>query len=615
MPESVLLMIPYIPGGLLVLALVVGGFLYRRQRSIVMALKEVEGFLADVRDPHPRSSLACAVRAHVIPTSNAAPLVVTRPLTAIRRDHAESAIAHHFSFWVGGLFTGLALICTFLLIASVMSSDVSGAIRDSADPTELSGAVSKLGSKFYISAAGVGGSLLLLFFSNLARARIFGLADNPDPRLVVSFISVEAYQLEVKRTEFAELCGFLKSLDRRVEKLNSIEVSVQTIGNEVSANLKNIMKDAMGEQLREMVATTMADVSNIAERVEKNITDSFGQQLGMLATAMQQSLDTLRTAIEGQGQGQLEKILERLQDTVSGGFQSESKKMVAALEGFASVVPALELQLREMTGKVAQESRQRSEASARVADGLLARVTSLMNALGAQQIANAQAIERIQAVSEAGSEQIARRLEATGAGLVTSVLGSSRVEIEAIVGQLRGAAEASASRYVDIEAHADHAASAVVKATEGLSSASRSILEMANHTSAVLHQAKAGSESIHVASREFLEAANALLSSVALTRDVVDRTRAQTGEQQDLLMRQREYTKEVERLWPELFNTYLDKFKRSSEELGRGWQDLHTKITNVTTSVGSEFAENTQVLSEAVDRLVHATNGTARAIR
>lgn len=626
MPESVLQLLPYIPVVLLALAFATGISLYARQRSIAVALRDVDGFLNEVRSAHPRSALACAVRGHLIPSPASGPLVVTKPLTAIRRDYAESAVAHHISFWLGGLFTGFALICTFVLIASVMASDVSGAIRDAADPTQLSGAVAKLGSKFYISAAGVGASLALLFFSNIARARIFGLAENPDPRLLAGFMSLEAFQLAAKAAELellradrnaqhSELCRYLASLDIRVEKLNSIEVSVQAIGNEVSANLKNIMKDAMGEQLRGMLADTMVEVAAIAANVERNLTESFGKQLAALATGLQEGLDVLRKTIEGQGQGQLEKILEKLQDTVSGGFQSESKRMIAALEGFASVVPALEQQLREMTGKVARDARERSEESARATEALLMRVTSLMDALGAQQAANAQAIERIQAVSEQGAEMLARRLEASGVGLVSSVLGSSRTEIEAIVGQLRAATEASAGRYVDIEAHADHAASAMVKATDGLSSASRSILEMANHTSAVLMQAKTGSEAIHAASRDFLAAANALLSSVASTKDVIERTRAQTGEQHNLLMRQREYTKEVERLWPELFNTYLDKFKKSSEELGRTWQDVHTKITNLTSSVGSEFADNTQVLSDAVDRLVQVTNGTARVSR
>ena len=626
MLDSIVHIARYVPALLVAVALAMVVELFRRRRSIMAELNDTAAFLAEVRTVAPRSALARAVREHLIPAPQADRLVVARSLSMIRRDYAESAVAHHVAFWVGSLFTGIALVCTFVLIASVMGSDVSGAIRDAADPAQLSDAVEKLGSKFYISAAGVLASLVLLFFGNLARARIFALAEHPPADLAAAFISLESFQLAARAaeadlaradraTQHADLCRYLASVDRRIEKLHSIEVSVQAIGNEVSANLKNVMKDAMGEQLRAMLADTMQEVATIAEKVERNLTDAFGKQLTALAAGIQEGLHALRTTIAGQGQGQLEQILERLQDTVSAGFQSESKKMVAALEGFASVVPALEQQLREMTGKVAHDARERSAENARATEALTARMTSLLEALGAQQAANAQAIERIQVVSERGAELLASRVEASGVGLVSSVLGSSRVEIEAIVAQLKAAAEANAGRYVDVEDHANRAASAMAQATDGLARASRTIQEMATHTSTVLHEAKAGSDAIHAASRNFQTAATALLGSVTSTKEVVDHSRAQTAAQQELLLRQRDYTKEVERLWPQLFETYLDKFKHSSEELGRAWQDLHAKISNLTSSVGSEFADNTQVLSDAVDRLIQVANGAGRVSR
>jgi len=136
------------------------------------------------------------------------------------------------------------------------------------------------------------------------------------------------------------------------------------------------------------------------------------------------------------------------------------------------------------------------------------------------------------------------------------------------------------------------------------------IIEVADHTSSVIAQAKASSEAIQAASQHFVQAGNTLLGSVDHMQQVVEATRQQTQEQQLLLMRQREYTKEVEKLWPELFNTYLTQFKASSDELARSWEGFHQKIASVSSHVGSEFAESTEILSEAVDRLVKLNGGT-----
>jgi hypothetical protein len=62
-------------------------------------------------------------------------------------------------------------------------------------------------------------------------------------------------------------------------------------------------------------------------------------------------------------------------------------------------------------------------------------------------------------------------------------------------------------------------------------------------------------------------------------------------------------------MWPTLFDTYLDRFKAGAEELGRSWEGFHQKITSVSNTVGADFGHNTEVLSEAVDKLVtHLTN-------
>ena len=309
------------------------------------------------------------------------------------------------------------------------------------------------------------------------------------------------------------------------------------------------------------------------------------------------------------------QTVERMQAASAEGAETIARKLEASgadlvrnvLGASRAEVEAMAGEFRSMTDQVGAETRQRGEEATQMTQAVMAQVSGLLEKMSAQQAASTQAIERMQAASAQGAETMARKLESSGVGLVSSVLGASRTEIEAIVGTMREAAKASATRYEDIEARAAAAAAAVGQASEGLVRSANAVIEVANQTSALVAQTRTGSEAIQGAAREFQQAGNTLLGSLGQMEKVIEATRLQTGEQQQLLLRQREYTKEVEKLWPQLFDTYLTQFKAGADELGRSWEGFHQKIAEVAGTIGGEFAENTSILSEAVDRLAKHT--------
>lgn len=609
-----------LPGTLLVIALLMMRSVQQHGRRLIRVLQEVDGFLqAMSHGTGELAGLVRAVREHVVvsrETERGTEYVLSKPLAAIRREYADAQVSRVLSFSLGSLLTGGALIFTFGLIAYVMTFDVSGAIQESGDPSRLSDAVAKLGAKFWISAAGVLGSIMATVFASEKRSKIMRVAEHPDVRLNHVFTSLEVEQLNATfqemallRRQHAELCAHLETLNHRVEKLNSIDVSVRDIGNEVSANLKNVMKEAMADELKSILVEVMAQVETIAARVQSSITDAFGEKLQALAANMQQSLDAVRKAIEGQAQGQLEQILDKLQATVSGGLQSESKNMAVALERFAKVVPALEEQLRAMTAQIATETRQRAEEGSRVMQDLLDRVGALVRSMEAQQSANAETVAKMQAASAHAAEEVARRLEASGASLVSTVMATSRSELEAISKQLEAALTSNAVRIDDIEQKAASASEVVARSADALARSAESLGAIHAQTQALLAQVRDGTDGMKTVSHAVANATHALLSSLETIRQIDETARAQTQEQQSLLMQQRQFTREVEQVWPTLFDAYLGKFKQASDELQRSWADLHAKVATLSQSVGSEFAENTLALSEAIKELVHHNNG------
>jgi len=589
-----------IPGALVAIASIVIVLICARYVALKRELRDEQGLLAAL-PAGGGSELGEAVRLHVVRVSDdslAGRVVLTRSIRELRREYVESVLAHAWPFWVGSALTGLALICTFVLIAYVMHGDVSEAISNEADSTLLSSAVATLGGKFGISAGGVLGSLMTMFAANIARAKLHQLAGAPGTALTRAVISLDElrlrYQLDeleslrVDRAErqqqYAQVYRCLGSLEERARKLTSIEVSVQNIGNEVSANLRHIMKDAMAEELREILSTTMVQVDEIATSVQRTLSEAFSNNMTALATQLQASLTAVQRAVESQSQGAVEQLLGKLQDAVSGGFHSEQQKLSESLAAFAQIMPGLERQ-----------------------------IGSLVDGLGAQQAASADAIARLQSAATQGAEAMARQLQASSEGVVTGVLSASRAEIEAIAARLEAMTSASAASQDEIAARVRDAMREVQHVTDGLGGAAKQLHALTGQLAGALADARHGSEATQVATRELASASTAVTGALVQLQDVVKRTSAQTEAQHALLTKQREYTKEVEQLWPQLFNVYLDKFRSSSAQLGESWKDLHDKVVQVTGAIGATFADNVEQLSAAVDTLARQSNGRARS--
>lgn len=338
MSNSELVFVVGLPSGLGAIAILTVISIFVRRRKLIRELKDVDGFLHVLRTSAESSSrLILATREHLVAshTADTDRFVLSKSLASVRREYAEDEVSHSLAFSFGGLLTGIALLLTFILIAYVMTHDISGAITatGASDENAASGAmgtlangVSTLGGKFYISAAGIGGSVLASFFGNRARNKIFSCAEYPDRRLLAAFTTIGELELNarldalriaredhnIRGSQHDEVCRKLDAVNTGLAKLHSIDVSVRDIGNEVSASLKNVMKEAMADQFREILVEMMTQVNEIAERVQASLTQAFGVQLERLATAMQQSLEALQRAVEGQGQGQLEKILDKL---------------------------------------------------------------------------------------------------------------------------------------------------------------------------------------------------------------------------------------------------------------------------------------------------------------
>ena len=100
-----------------------------------------------------------------------------------------------------------------------------------------------------------------------------------------------------------------------------------------------------------------------------------------------------------------------------------------------------------------------------------------------------------------------------------------------------------------------------------------------------------------------------LRSGVDGMRAAIEHGRTYGSEQQAMIAEHRKVMKELEQLWPKLFDTYLRSFDEKSSLLARSWNDLYGQVSKLSDTVGGGLSEAAEDLKFSVDRLTAVKNG------
>lgn len=566
-------------------------------------------------------------------------LVVTREL----EDMLDSYVEHRTAkvrFTLGSAATGVALLCTFVLIAIVLTNDINAALKASGDGAEakLADAVGLLGQKFAISATGIGLAIVFGIVNSTIRKRLLAASHAVCSRAAARFATPaslaataqlellqesrqqtdaaadQGKRLEAMNAQLAEMKTVLEATRTDLEKLQSIEVSVQAIGAEVTHQFREMITKDLGEQIKDILREVMVQADAMSNRLRSELIDGFQKTIEQELPKVIGSLDEIKKSVEGQAALPVERMLEQLQGIVSGGFKGESAQMSAAIRQFGEVVPALAEQLRSVASTLTKELGARAEESARTSDTLFRQVSVLLERMEAQQTASERAVAEITRASTAGAESMVQRLESTSNEFVAKLLQSSRSEVEALAARLKDAANASASGYANLEQSVAGASKSILEARDGLAEAAKAMRALAADVRGVTQDAKQSSETARLAANGFENAATQLRTGVVSMQQAIDSARAQATEQRAVLDEHRRVLASLEQVWPKLFETYLKSFEEKSSALNRSWNDLYDRIGKLSGTVSGGLVDAAEDLKTSVDRLasLQGGNGSGR---
>jgi len=202
--------------------------------------------------------------------------VIARPLPAILDEWGHEIAEDGTAGLLGSSFTGIALVCTFLLIAWVLFTDVPAAIRATGNAKEsaaapmdaLAEAVGKMGAKFVISSVGIVLAILHSFVHRDYVRRVMRATHRIAQTLSLEVVDLQSVQflwankLLLGTTSIAPAIARQEEvLATKLERLGKLEVVVKDLGSAVAASLGTLMKSALAEEL----SLVVADVRTLVE--------------------------------------------------------------------------------------------------------------------------------------------------------------------------------------------------------------------------------------------------------------------------------------------------------------------------------------------------------------
>jgi hypothetical protein len=562
------------------------------------AKQQISAVLGPPNDPEPTEELKLVLDTEdvAIPGPTTERRVLRRPLDAILFDFVEERLRRSWALSNSHVLTGIALLFTFLLIALVLSQKVGVAIHHTQDTDSLADAVAALGMKFFISATGVFWALVQGAVAARFRLSVVRLAADRARSLAPSCESFETYRtrLDLQHQQNVEgtllsVASTLQGIQHSQQGLKSIEVSVKNIGAELQASLSHMVTQQIAEEMRNVLKDALGELA-----------ETLGGQFATTASAaigsVQKSLDQIRVSVESQAGSQVGKLLEQLRESVSGGFHSESANMSVALRQFGEVVPALEQQLRALVGGLSTDLRTQQEVGARTQEAVFGRLDAVLGALSEQQNATTYAIAQISQASKQGADDVALRMQQAGTDAVTAMFKASSSEVENVVSRL----QAAAARQGDLGAHVEDTARAIEVARDGLQQCAGIIEQLSVSTRSIVDGLRVAAQEVVQSQRGVLDSTGRLEAVSSGLRSTTEAAQRQIAEQGQLLAHQATVAKELERIWPQLFATYLDRFKQTSNELATSWDALYQRVNTLTNSASQDLSQSAQELVEAI---------------
>lgn len=564
------------------------------------------------------------------------------------RETCRSLFRHSAGHGLGKNLTGIALVITFGLLGIVLVGPVRDALETSgtADSQSklLSHAIGQMGAKFFVSASGLVLSFLFQWIASALEGRLLSKLDAMRTAFERSTQTLDAHEIalaaargDVLGTLKGELSQTRKELSEKLEQLESVNVCIQDIGTQVQAHFGTMMKEHVGDVITRQLTSVERAVREIATELQRSIASGFAMTLQKEMSTVRAHLEAMQKALSERQEHDLGRIIEQLRDTVSGGFQSQSRDMARQMEELVGVLPRLERQFEAMSQAMGSQARQWGSENQRAIDVLGEKVSTLVGSFDKVRDGLETAVARVLKASTESShrlglenQQVLGQLQGTVKEVLAEMRESSRqlmnaatqstqelqVHTERQAGTLNNQVEAlRAAAAVDmsnVQAKSREFAAAMGTTQDGLRKLTEQLGAAASQLVSATREVEKNQGNVEKISLRMDDVATRLISAASSFHQLSEERKKVVEREESLLNAQRQALDRVDPVLKGLTRTYEESVSRQAQTLSGHWTTVTQQLSSVVERTSGELLQGVEDLTEVVEDLKKTLQTQAR---
>ncbi len=544
---------------------------------------------------------------------------------------------------VGDNLTAIALVLTFALLGFVLVGPVAEALRETGDQQSLllRSAVGKMGAKFFISAFGLLGAVFIQRWLTAASdALVAHLRAGARP-LAALIEDLGSYQARATAQTAQSVLALRSDLQvvggewtSQLRRLESINVTISGIGEEVATRFSTVMTKDVADRICSAVVELQNHAATVAETMQSKIATSFAAALQTEMGRVQDGLEAVTSAIQGQGQSDIEAILAKMSNMLTGGYKSESASMAQQLSQFAAVLPQLQTEFAGLAGTMRENAAQYGEQNQRTIEALGARMNDLATHFEAARAGMSGAVGQMAEAGSAAARQLSEatstqlggllqqfdatrtrmdsmmdKLSRVSSEVALSVSQSVHGHSEAVAGQVKSMQKAGAEGVANLQqqsaAFAETMNSAQSRLVESTSQLSRTVANMDQALGTLATIQKTNVQALTV----YSQSAQDVSTTVKRFSEAVVGQQAVIDNEKALLESHRKAAEALGTVLAQFLKTYEEGIKRQSQLLTAEWETLATKTATLVGGASEDLSQSVDEFSQALRESTKSNRG------
>lgn len=297
-------------------------------------------------------------------------ILLKKDLSELLYEIIDSSQMRFFSRQMASLIMPISLVLTFILIAASLPSlaDAMNSLgqekapgKDSVDPlVQFANTLKTISTKFLVSVAGLlcsmAAGIACSFFDKSTKQDI---VEDAKSLQVVYKIETESEIATQNNKQLlavsSEQLDFIKETARNTQKIDNMVVKVEDFSEEVIRRLENMVNRSLVERMTALSQQQTEELKTIANSLTERFAIAIEKSMERIVDSLDKNVSMLSTKVTQQGEGQIESLLKKFENVISGGVSTQASELKSTISemriALPEVVNTLKHQIAEMTAQ------------------------------------------------------------------------------------------------------------------------------------------------------------------------------------------------------------------------------------------------------------------------